>query len=621
MKKIISFALFFVLVFATVAAIPVSAAKITLDPDRTPDTETYSYNDSADTNYKQGYVLHYMDFSKISSFGETDYFVAKNDSAPAAKAFELTDGALRIANDSSNKCFVLLTGNQIPKNIQNYSVDISFKFNNTDTSKGNYFGYVMSATLSSDGKYSNLIDQCIRWKTGKLDNCESSTDQNTLTAILTDMQAGKTVDFHYEALGRDCEKITVTCNGNIATYTRTQKSTAAAGSYMGFFVGKDDSVDIYTIRVTAGSPSQYDRLTWPSTANALVQTVTANAISDEAADEGDKLPTDRAVPTEPTISYEDKNTTYYNPGYVLHHMDFTKVNSFDETGYFVTNDAEPKKFTFTDEGYLNVKANNGSNVNILFTGNGIPKNIQDYTVSITFRYTEASTSYFNFIQSTTLDAETGKTSNAVETTVRYRLREKTNGYEPLIDQTSYIGEDAELTAFVEAMQAGKWVTLTYSAMERNTMTITLTGDGHTVSFIKEKNTEAAADSFMGISVGRGSDVEIHTVSVIAGYAGSYENLIWPVEENALVRSVAAGAIGTAPTKEPDSNNTSDNTNGKSEETTSTQDNNTADSVSDSDSDTTDKKGCKGSISTMSAGMILTAALACVTIKRRKKADR
>ena len=98
-------------------------------------------------------------------------------------------------------------------------------------------------------------------------------------------------------------------------------------------------------------------------------------------------------------------------------MDFAKVTDFSKTGYFVTNDKEPDAFMIKN-GELRVKTNSGDGVKVMLTGNGIPKNIQNFTVQIRFRFVEPSSSYFVFIQSNTI-SEDGKTDKETNTCFRY----------------------------------------------------------------------------------------------------------------------------------------------------------------------------------------------------------
>lgn len=325
------------------------------------------------------------------------------------------------------------------------------------------------------------------------------------------------------------------------------------------------------------------------------------------------LTPNRKQPAEPELAYSDTADTKYKAGYVLHYMDFAKVTDFSKTGYFVTNDAEPDAFMIKD-GELRVKTNSGDGVKVMLTGNGIPKNIQNFTVQIRFRFVEPSPSYFVFIQSNTI-GEDGKTSGEKNTCFRY------NGE---LDNCTTTMEEETVKAFWEAVRAGKEVTFTYSAMERETYRIIATCEGQTIVWFKDSNTISTSNSFFGFMVGRGTNLAISSVAVIAETPDDYaeSGLIWPGEANALVQNVSADAVAKdepeqpqpptpePPTPEPPTSEkptTEAPTGGKTEEPTSG----------------TSGKESRGCQSSADAGwailaILLSGALAGGLVKKRRK---
>lgn len=417
------------------------------------------------------------------------------------------------------------------------------------------------------------------------DDDESKTKAKTLNQAIAN---GETLTYRFYVKNGKMNSISVTYGETTVTYTNAAKGLTV-----------DPKSMILSFRCDGGS-----------ICSATLKSMRISGVRGEVTPEdptytpSNILTTNRTQPAEPELEYTDATTTNYKPGYVLHHMDFSKITDFADTGYFVTNDKEPVGFEIKD-GELLVKTNSEDGIKVMMTGNGIPKNIQNFTVQIKFRFVEPSNSYFVFIQSNKIDAE-GKTSSEKNTCFRY------NG--TLDNCTTTVDTETE-KAFWDAVHDGNEVTFTYVAMERETMKITASCGGVDMLWYKGSNTISTSDSFFGFMVGRGTYLAVSTVTVIAGtldeYAGS--GLIWPGETNALVQNVSADAIKTneqepAGTDEGDNGTTerpTEEVTVPTEKPTGTEKVTETGTETGTDATTDDIKGCASSVS---GGAVLAAVL-------------
>lgn len=398
--------------------------------------------------------------------------------------------------------------------------------------------------------------------------------------------SGETLTYRFFVKNGKMNSISVTYGETSVTYTNAAKGLTV-----------DPKSMILSFRCDGGS-----------VCSATLKSLRISGVrGDVTPDEDDPIYTptntlaqNRTQPAEPELAYTDAATTNYKPGYVLHHMDFSKITDFADTGYFVTNDAEPVGFEIKD-GELLVKTNSSDGVKIMLTGNGIPKNIQNFTAQIKFRFVEPSSSYFVFIQSNEIGTD-GKTSSQKDTCFRY------NG---TLDNCTTTVAEATVKAFWDAVHAGEEVTFTYTAMERETMKITASCGGVDMLWYKGSNTISVGDSFFGFMVGRGTYLAISTVTVIAGTVDEYADsgLVWPGEANALVQNVSANAIQTNEQKPADTEESNTGTTEKPTEaaTAPTEKPTDTDKVSDTETDaaTGDVAGCESSVS---GGAVLAAVL-------------
>ena len=479
---------------------------------------------------------------------------------------------------------------------ENYiiSMDMSIDFPSDGANAYIYFGFGYDAEKLHYETFASKTN--MRWN-GKVDNVSALLINNfTQSGDFTDLWTktitdAAVVNYQFVVEHDMLVKVIATCGDKVATYT-------LAG-------GMDASAGTFGLNLRAGNNSVAPKAT-------VKKLEVLSHVASDADPIINILSKDRVLATQPTLTYEDTKTTKYVDGYVLHNMDFSKVENFDQTGYFVTNDAEPVGFEIKD-GNLNIITNGSDNVKMMMTGNSIPKNIQNYTVNIKFRFNEYSPKYFCYIQGNTLDAATGKTSGEKNTCIRY------NG---TIDNASYLSKYADAyTQLLAKMQAGEWVEMTYSALDRNTGAIVLTCGEYTVKWTKTANTAAPLDSYMGILVGAGSNIDISTIQVVAGYYEDYEALIWPSEENALVQTVDANAIKVVTPDQPSTPSTPSTPSedeGENTTTAPTPETNAPETNAPTTqaSTVTEESGCQSVLSLAPVSAILLCAIPLV--KRKKK---
>lgn len=464
-----------------------------------------------------------------------------------------------------------------------YLIQMTLSFDEIATNCYPFFGYGFNESATDWNVYKDSANRNnIRFNGGSalvINGFETADNAAVLwTALYTEH---KEATYQFVVEEGKLSRILIKCDGMLYTYTAKADCNmrAASGDFLISLRTDGDSTTKLTLKNIAILNA--DQLLKPD--------------ADAPAEELENiLTTNRVQPVEPELAYTDAAATKYKAGYVLHYMDFSQVTSFADTGYFVTNDAEPVAFMIKD-GELRVKTNASDGVKVMFTGNGIPKFIQNFTVQIRFRFVEPSSSYFVFIQSNTI-GEDGKTSSQKDTCFRY------NG---TIDNATTMDEAATVTAFWEEVRAGKEVTFTYSAMERETYQIIASCGDYTVTWYKGSNTISVSDSFFGLMVGRGTNLAISSVMVVAETPDDYaeSGLIWPGEANALVRNVSADALYVPSSGGDDEKNTTGEQNtseqpkpGESTEAPTNEPEKPTDSGTNEDPGSNgEKKGCQSSL--------------------------
>lgn len=249
--------------------------------------------------------------------------------------------------------------------------------------------------------------------------------------------------------------------------------------------------------------------------------------------EASTLDANRTVPTSSATNYQDTANVNYTVGTVLHNMDFSEVENFSDTGYFVTKDNSKEVFAnivgdnllFTTNNYWTWFA---------ITGNNIPQTMKDYTVS--FRFHFLTTSSVGRIQ---LQHGTGLKSTGKYENLNYINEIYQNGK---FDGTTSANEMANKAR----ISAGEWVTVTSSYANGFLDEVIFTyDDGTTERFdLREKNYPAG--KVFIIRFAKTQMVEFSNVQIVAGsYAdqqASDKGLLFPEEDNALVQTVKSPVV-------------------------------------------------------------------------------
>ena len=237
-----------------------------------------AYTDAAATYYKDGYVLHYMNFETATNWDSTNYSFASNSSKE--RIVKVEDGVLKFTNSGSKAAYLMFTANAIPAAITEYTASYSFRFVG-DTN--DYFGFLRGISLKEDGARDAHQAVELSFKKGEVTDCETA-DTAAWEAIVTAMKAGEWVNVVVSNVGRYVESVTVMCGENTATFTMdAEENKLAPDGYMGFIIGKTTAVEVKDILILAGRIEDITGMpTWPTglEMGALVQNVTAEAVAE-----------------------------------------------------------------------------------------------------------------------------------------------------------------------------------------------------------------------------------------------------------------------------------------------------------------------------------------------------
>ena len=219
------------------------------------------------------------------------------------------------------------------------------------------------------------------------------------------------------------------------------------------------------------------------------------------------------IPKE-SLRYEDSEKTSFPNGYVLHYLDFSRISSFAESGYYVTNDAAPL-FVGVVEKTLHV-VTGVTPAYLLFTGNAIPQRLQSYALRMKVRFGNSGAG-MGVYHNANVDA-VGKLE-------------------------AHIGEGLCRELPISLMRDGEWHTLTLTYRHGTLACVSLFDRygvlEHTVS-PTDPSVELA--NRKGLFISEGSEIEISEVVLIAGGECSSDAWIWPEEKGALVQSVCASPV-------------------------------------------------------------------------------
>ena len=236
-----------------------------------------AYTDAAATYYKDGYILHYMNFEKATDWASTNYSFASNSSLE--RIVKVEDGVLKFTNSGSKAAYLMFTANAIPAAITEYTASYDFRFVGETN---DYFGFLRGISLKEDGARDKHQAVEISFKKGEVTDC-ATADTAAWEAIVTAMKAGEWVNVTVSNVGRYVESVTVVCGENMATFTMdAEENKLAPDGYMGFIIGKTTAVEIKDIVVMAGKVDNITMPTWPTglEMGALVQNVTAEAVAE-----------------------------------------------------------------------------------------------------------------------------------------------------------------------------------------------------------------------------------------------------------------------------------------------------------------------------------------------------
>lgn len=381
------------------------------------------------------------------------------------------------------------------------------------------------------------------WKKDKTMTTNHPTNQSTASAAkMWDHMIGAadfqndTLHFTFQVKNSYLQSWTISCGDDTISFYLSNYDRLACRASSGVFALRTRPFDDYAPIESGATPY----------INVESVSVTVEKAGEVVDTLENTLPSTRPLPTEPAIEFEDTRSTKYIPGYVLHNMDFSKIEDFDDTGYFVTNGANPTGFEVED-GLLKVSTD--SKMNILLTGNQIPKNIGNYTYTVTFRFATPSSRFIGLLHDATFDANSGSPIKTGGTLVRMT---------GIMDGASYISKYEQAhAAQLTDMMAGEWITATVSAMDGEVSTAIIECNGNTVKWIKTGGLDSLLDSYLGIRISDGTHVEISNIQVVAGYYEDYETLTWPAEEGALVQTVTSAALQTASSGDGDGDNGGD----------------------------------------------------------------
>ena len=278
-----------------------------LDPDRTvPAAPALSYTDSVDIEYVDGAVLHYVDFSSVESLSEIGYYVGKNATTDNATLTIDQENGLRVQT-TDQKVYITPFGAKVPRQIEDYTVQMKVKFNNPN---GKYL--VFNPAVNGDGTGAAKGDLAFRpqgqldanWDQQKLwfhdkGQLMNGTTEEDANAVMEAVKAGEwaTISFSVRNLGVVGVKVTA---GGKTIYLQGNTARGVLGSNWGFMAGNgNDDMYVKSVAMIAG----YDltaELQWPAdyAEGANVLDVPASALKSGTPGGDPTDPTDPAGPTE-----------------------------------------------------------------------------------------------------------------------------------------------------------------------------------------------------------------------------------------------------------------------------------------------------------------------------------
>ena len=244
------------------------------------DVGALELSDTSEAYYKDGYVLHNADFSKISSFEDTGYSIFNSSTS---RTVEVKNGKLYVYNEAQTPLYMALTENCIPQAITEYTVNFDFRF--STTANTSYLAFLHGLTLTSGGLLDRVRTVDIYASYGgqspRVASC-TYDDEGAWQAISTSIKNGEEIFVSISCIYRKVDKIVLSKGENTVTFKMDRDCNKAAyEGYFGFEIGNKTAVEFNNIQVVAGASDYFDSLIWPtgSVAGDVIQNVPAEALS------------------------------------------------------------------------------------------------------------------------------------------------------------------------------------------------------------------------------------------------------------------------------------------------------------------------------------------------------
>jgi hypothetical protein len=226
--------------------------------------------DEITTEYKAGYIIHYMDFSKVNSFGDTGYTLIYSGTNTAKCSVKVEDSVLKIDESDNQKAYIVFTGNDIPSNIQNYVIEYQFAFKKNYVND-RYFCCLLRCILQ-DGKISSTQDFNFRYNaTFSNDGYTGEKSANMIAAI----KNGEKITVRIIMQDRLTDTTYITVGNETVEMKKPTLNNINPG--LPGFICAANYVEVNYVKITAGY--EYDKEIWPGEVSALVKTVGMDALA------------------------------------------------------------------------------------------------------------------------------------------------------------------------------------------------------------------------------------------------------------------------------------------------------------------------------------------------------
>ncbi len=226
--------------------------------------------DEITTEYVDGYVIHYMDFSKVSSFEDTGYTLIYSGTNSAKCSVKVEDNVLKIDESDNQKAYIVFTGNDIPSNIQNYVIEYQFAFKKNYVND-RYFCCLLRCVLQ-DGKISSTQDFNFRY------NATFSNDGYTgekSAEMIAAIRNGEKITVRIIMQDRLTDTTYITVGNETVEMKKPTLNNINPG--LPGFICAANYVEVSYIKITAGY--DYEKEIWPGETGALVKTVGMDAVA------------------------------------------------------------------------------------------------------------------------------------------------------------------------------------------------------------------------------------------------------------------------------------------------------------------------------------------------------